>query len=228
MDEPKLNLSEEESDNESITDINNENEDDYDEDVDAVDDSESAQSNISDDDDESELGEESNEDDNNGDDNIDEGDEDLADEDDVDKNDSQQEFDDIDSDSDDDEELYLFDDNMKENLIADNHPLLRINNMNEIKTLSIVTRDVNYNVIDEHHKTIPILTKYEKAKVLGIRANQLNNGCKPFVNTTESDMDGYLIAERELQEKKMPLIIKRPLPSGKNEYWKVNDLELII
>lgn len=225
MDEPKLNFSEEESDNESITDINNENEDDYDEDGDAVDDSESAQSNISDDD-ESELGEESNEDDNNGDDNIDEEDEDLVD-DDVDKNDSQ-EFDDIDSDSDDDEELYLFDDNMKENLITDNHPLLRINNMNEIKTLSIVTRDINYNVIDEHHKTIPILTKYEKAKVLGIRANQLNNGCKPFVNTTESDMDGYLIAERELQEKKMPLIIKRPLPSGKNEYWKVNDLELII
>ena len=100
--------------------------------------------------------------------------------------------------------------------------------MNEIKTLSVVTRDINNNIIDEHHKTIPILTKYEKAKILGVRAGQLNNGCRSFVELTDSDIDGYLIAEKELYEKKIPFIIKRPLPSGKNEYWNVNDLELLI
>ena len=64
-------------------------------------------------------------------------------------------------------------------------------------------------------------------KILGVRANQINNGCKSFIETTDSDIDGYLIAEQELYQKKNPFIIKRPLPSGINEYWYVNDLEFI-
>jgi DNA-directed RNA polymerase I, II, and III subunit RPABC2 len=217
MDEPKLNFSEEESDNESIADVNNEEDEEYD---DAAE-SESIQSDVADD----EKEEEEDDLDEDGENNTD--DEDIDNEEEDVENDSQQN-DEIESDSDDEEEQYLFDDDIKENLVQNNHPLLKVNNMNEIRTLSIVTRDDNFNVVDEHHKTIPILTKYERAKVLGIRANQINNGCKSFVEITESDIDGYLIAERELNEKKMPLIIKRPLPSGKNEYWKVNDLELIM
>lgn len=129
---------------------------------------------------------------------------------------------------DDDENLYLFDEDLKQNMIDNSHTLLKVSNMSEIKTLSVVTRDVNNQITDEHHKTIPILTKYEKAKILGVRGAQLNNGCKAFVDTTDADIDGYLIAERELYDKKIPFIIKRPLPSGNNEYWNVNDLELII
>ena len=113
-------------------------------------------------------------------------------------------------------------------MIDNSHTLLKVSNMSEIKILSLVTRDVNNQITDEHHKTIPILTKYEKAKILGVRGAQLNNGCKAFVDTTDADIDGYLIAERELYDKKIPFIIKRPLPSGNNEYWNVNDLELII
>lgn len=136
--------------------------------------------------------------------------------------------DDDDEDDEDDEETYLFDENVKENIIENTHTLLKVNNMSEIKALAFVTRDANNKITDTDHTTMPILTKYEKAKILGIRANQINNGCKPFVKTTESDIDGYLIAEKELYEKKIPFIIKRPLPSGKNEYWHIRDLELVI
>ena len=37
----------------------------------------------------------------------------------------------------------------------------------------------------------------------------------------------YLIAEKELNQKKIPFIIMRPLPNGKKEYWRLQDLEII-
>ena len=38
-------------------------------------------------------------------------------------------------------------------------------------------------------------------------------------------MEGYTIALQELNEDKLPFIIRRPLPNGASEYWKVNDLQ---
>jgi hypothetical protein len=44
----------------------------------------------------------------------------------------------------------------------------------------------------------------------------------------ESDIiDGYLIAMKEFNEKKIPFIIKRPMPNGGCEYWKFKDLEIL-
>ena len=83
-------------------------------------------------------------------------------------------------------------------------------------------------IIDPLHKTIPILTKYERARILGQRAKQIESGAKPLVKVPDNIIDGYLIAELELREKKIPFVIKRPLPDGSCEYWNVKDLEVII
>ena len=99
-------------------------------------------------------------------------------------------------------------------------------NFMEIEELSKVLRNNNNIIIDKNHRTIPILTKYEKTRVLGQRAKQINSGSKPYINVSENIIDGYLIAELELQEKKIPFIIRRPLPNGKSEYWKLKDLEI--
>ena len=40
-------------------------------------------------------------------------------------------------------------------------------------------------------------------------------------------LDGYLIALKEFEEKRIPFIVKRPLPNGSCEYWKLQDLEII-
>ena len=40
-------------------------------------------------------------------------------------------------------------------------------------------------------------------------------------------IDGYLIALKELEQKKIPFIIQRPLPNGGCEYWRLTDLEII-
>ncbi len=96
-------------------------------------------------------------------------------------------------------------------------------------TLSMwsITRDENGIIIDKNHKTLPILTKYERTKILGQRAKQINNGDKPYVNVAEKVIDGYSIAELELKQKKIPFIIRRPLGNGNSEYWKLSDLEQI-
>ena len=96
----------------------------------------------------------------------------------------------------------------------------------EIQELSKIIRDKNGNIIDKNHKTIPILTKYEKTRILGQRAKQINNGSKSYINISENIIDGYLIAEMELKEKKLPFIIRRPLPNQTFEYWKIKDLEI--
>ena len=136
--------------------------------------------------------------------------------------------DDSDSDSDpDDNYLQKFDERVKNNIISDYHPELNVHNNEEVEALSRVIRDKNGYIIDPLHKTIPFLTKYEKARILGERSKQINSGATPFVKVDISVIDGYLIALEELEQKKIPFIIKRPLPNGGCEYWKLKDLEFI-
>jgi DNA-directed RNA polymerase subunit K/omega len=40
-------------------------------------------------------------------------------------------------------------------------------------------------------------------------------------------IDGYLIALKEYEERKIPFIIQRPIPNGTCEYWRLSDLENI-
>ena len=107
------------------------------------------------------------------------------------------------------------------------HTELKQINEKELNALSRVIKDKNGNIIDELHKTIPILTKYERARVLGVRTKQINNGSKIFVENENNIIDGYNLALLELKQGKIPYIIQRPLPSGASEYWKLSDLELI-
>ena len=67
------------------------------------------------------------------------------------------------------------------------------------------------------------LTKYERARVIGSRATQLSGGAKPMVDTTGLH-DVVKIAEKELIENKMPLIIRRKYPDGSYEDVKVSDM----
>ena len=137
--------------------------------------------------------------------------------------------DDDDDDEDNDNELYLqkFDSEITKNYINEFHPECLIHNYDEISKLTVVVRDSNNIIIDALHKTIPFLTKYEKARILGQRAKQIETGARPFVNVPENVIDSYVIAELELQQKRIPFIIRRPIPGGACEYWNLKDLEMI-
>lgn len=132
-------------------------------------------------------------------------------------------------DEDDDDENYLqkFDQATQQKIIADYHPELLAQNYDEIDVLARVVRDENGNIIDPLHKTVPFLTRYEKARVLGERAKQLNAGGKPFIEVEPTLIDGYLIALKELEAKKIPFIIKRPMPNSGCEFWRLEDLDIL-
>lgn len=132
-----------------------------------------------------------------------------------------------DEDDDEDGELYLqkFDQSINDNYIVNYHPESILQNYDEILAMVKVIRDKNGIIIDDLHRTIPYLTKYERARILGQRAKQINSGSPAFIKVPESVIDGYLIAELELKEKRIPFIIRRPLPNGGSEYWSLKDLE---
>ena len=120
-----------------------------------------------------------------------------------------------------------FSNELRSEYIKTYHPEEIHKPFDEIYQLSHVTRNEEGNIIDDNHKTYPILSKYEKTRIIGLRVSQLNKGSKPFITLKNKILDNSLIAEKELQEKALPFIIMRPIPNALSEYWKVSDLELI-
>jgi DNA-directed RNA polymerase I, II, and III subunit RPABC2 len=79
--------------------------------------------------------------------------------------------------------------------------------------------------------SLPWMTKFEFDQVIGLRTMHLATGAIPFVSlpddfSTKGNMDLRQVAIRELNEKKLPYLIKRPMPNGSPEYWPVSKLDL--
>ncbi|GAW80785.1 DNA-directed RNA polymerases I, II, and III 14.4 kDa polypeptide [Plasmodium gonderi] len=87
--------------------------------------------------------------------------------------------------------------------------------------------------------TSPYLTKYEKARIIGTRALQISLNAPltiPIetqgieVSNGKNEYDNYLnndplvIAEKELHNKSIPFILRRYLPNGSYEDWKLDEL----
>jgi len=123
--------------------------------------------------------------------------------------------------------LQKLDHDVKQNIISDFHPELNAHSMEEVEASCTVIRDDKGTIIDPLHRTLPFVTRYEKARVIGERAKQINSGAKPFIEIDQTMIDGYLIALKEFEAKKIPFIIRRPLPNGNSEYWRLTDLEII-
>ncbi|KAG2388804.1 hypothetical protein C9374_000243 [Naegleria lovaniensis] len=95
------------------------------------------------------------------------------------------------------------------------------------------TEDANapYIPVDKHkvpkedRKTTRKMTKFEKARVLGTRALQISMNA-PVTVELQGETDPLQIARKELQQKKIPMIIRRYLPDKSYEDWHVNELEI--
>jgi DNA-directed RNA polymerase I, II, and III subunit RPABC2 len=138
------------------------------------------------------------------------------------------EYENDDEDEEDENYLQKFDSEISKNYISEQHPECAIHNYDEIAKLAVIVRDNDGIIVDPLHKTLPFMTKYEKARVLGQRGKQIECGANPLIKVPEGIIDAHIIAELELQQKKIPFIIRRPLPSGGSEYWNLKDLEMIL
>ena len=76
----------------------------------------------------------------------------------------------------------------------------------------------------QNKKSKPFITKYEKAKLLGVRAQMISTGSPPMVNVPKHITSTLDIAELEFKEKKIPLFIRRYLPNKEYEDWRLDEL----
>ena len=80
---------------------------------------------------------------------------------------------------------------------------------------------------DTFHKTQPFLSVYEYTRILGFRANQLAQGAPPYIVRPEHITSVFEISKMELDQRRLPYIIKRPIPDGTFEYWRLADLMIL-
>jgi len=76
------------------------------------------------------------------------------------------------------------------------------------------------------YHTNNIMTKYEKANVLGVRMEQLAFGSKSALDkeTIANLKNVKDIAREELKQKIIPFMICRTLPDKTEEFWRIDDL----
>jgi DNA-directed RNA polymerase subunit K/omega len=80
---------------------------------------------------------------------------------------------------------------------------------------------------DPKHRSIPFLTQFEKTKILGFRTNQLSQGARPYIAVPQHITDIREIARMELEARRLPIILKRPMPDGTFEKWRLSDLLIL-
>ena len=106
---------------------------------------------------------------------------------------------------------------------VDEHAIEARANAEEGEERTVVTSDPNQQqkpssdadkkIPDDKRTTTPYMTKYERARVLGTRALQLSMNAPSLVDL-EGETDPLQIAIKELNQKKIPLVIRRYLPDG--------------
>ncbi len=60
----------------------------------------------------------------------------------------------------------------------------------------------------------PILTRFEKARIMGARALQLSLGAPIFIEIPKNATTSLEIAMEELKQRVIPIVIRRTLPNG--------------
>lgn len=72
--------------------------------------------------------------------------------------------------------------------------------------------------------TSKYITRFERAHILGVRAEAISKGADIMIDLELGDSDPITIAIKEFRQGKIPLIIRRDLPDGTFEDWPLRDL----
>lgn len=98
---------------------------------------------------------------------------------------------------------------------------------NEDNSFKILTyKNIIEDIAKKPKKTIPLLTKFERARIVGVRLQQLAYGAKPRIDTTNLKSINEIV-EQELIQRKIPFIIRRTLPNSTYEDWKLEEFEIV-
>lgn len=110
--------------------------------------------------------------------------------------------------------------------LSEDTSILSLDNQTDEHTSDVVNVDTMYTLYNKETKTTsPNITKYERAKILGVRAEQLNNNAVANVDVPKHITNVRKIAELEFYQKKIPFMIRRRLPDGTYEHWRLSDFK---
>jgi len=145
--------------------------------------------------------------------------------------DADEQYDDVEEDFEDDaeheieeeEEVETADSQWKK-ILDKHHPECRIDYIEDILEKLPLTV---INGLDINHKSPPFLTIYERTKIIGLRATQIANGATPYIPVPSHVSNVEEIATMELDQRRLPFIVKRPMPDGSYEYWRLGDLMIL-
>lgn len=116
--------------------------------------------------------------------------------------------------------------------------LLRFHPEARIDTIESISMDVLLTNIppsftnpdgqaDPKHRSVPFLTQFEKTHILGFRTSQLSQGARPYIAVPEHVTEIREIAKMELEARRLPILLKRPMPDGTFEIWRLSDLLIL-
>ena len=95
----------------------------------------------------------------------------------------------------------------------------------------IITQAEKYEPVEIQNPTNtiatgpPTLTRFEKARIMGSRALQLSLGAPPFIDFSKNTTTSLEIAMEELQQRVIPIVIRRTLPNGDYQNIPIEQFE---
>ena len=123
-----------------------------------------------------------------------------------------------------DEEADASDLDEKLEILPDDMPALH---EGDDTTFTIDANETKLKMLTQPKTTVDFLTRFEKPRILGLRIKQLILGAKPLVDTSGLQTEKE-IALKELQEKRLPLIVRRYISRNPDKFedWHLKDLRL--
>ena len=100
-----------------------------------------------------------------------------------------------------------------------------------IRNREIITKDILHKKVEITSKDNqivigpPMLTRFEKARIMGARALQLSLGAPVFIEIPKNATTSLEIAMEELKQRVIPIVIKRTLPNGDYQHIPIDQFE---
>lgn len=102
--------------------------------------------------------------------------------------------------------------------------------MDEHPEVKSVFRNEVAEGMKQPRTTREYFTKYEYTALLAMRAEQIAQGAKPLVSLdglkTSDPMFVWNVAKREIEQRKLPFLVRRQMPNGSAEFWSAQEMEV--
>jgi DNA-directed RNA polymerase I, II, and III subunit RPABC2 len=103
--------------------------------------------------------------------------------------------------------------------------------MDEHPEVKSVFRNEVVEGMKQPRTTREYFTKYEYTALLAMRAEQIAQGAKPLVSLeglkTSDPMFVWNVAKREIEQRKLPFLVRRQMPNGTAEFWSAQEMEVM-